>query len=264
MTFRLRHPKDGRVHLSDAKRMAITPAHARYFCEHPKPPTPAMTFGSLCDALTLDVGKRNVRVYEGATRRGKEWDAFQADCPADALIVKRDEFDTATAVAAAVHNDPVAGPLLRGGEHQRVVQWDMHGLPWGTGIAGERGGFDVLGPDYIADLKTTTDVEPGAWSRQARRMHYLEQLYCYGQGALAIGHKIANYYLVGVEAKPPHCVTVLQVPQHEIDDAGKVVYGWCERIKQCEAADFWPGHAQSVVEIEPRSAWDMAAEAEDA
>ncbi len=259
--FRLR--TNGRVHFSAAKRMAISPAHARYYCEHPIEPTPAMQFGSLVDALALDVGKRAVRIFDGPTRRGEKWEAFQADCPPGALIVKRDEHDRASAVANALHADPVAAPLIRGGEHQRVIEWDMHGLPWGAGIAGVRGGFDVLGDDYLFDLKTTMTTEPRAWSRQARRMMYVEQLVAYKHGAEAIGRKIDTLYIGGIETRAPFCVTVLRLTAADIESADRRLYAWCERIKQCEAANYWPGYVQSAVDIEPASVWDQLEEIEE-
>lgn len=261
--FRLRDPRDGRVHFSLAKRIATSAAHAKHGCLHPKDPTPAMTFGSIVDAMLMPVPGRSVREFAGARRAGKEWDAFVSSCKPGDLLAKGDEIIRATACALSVMHDPVVCELrLLSGEHQRVVQWDMHGLPWATGIAGDRGGFDLLGEDWIADIKTTTTTEPRAWSRQARRMLYPEQLAAYRMAASSIGRRIKNCYIVGVEVKPPFCVTVLRVPEQDLEAGERTLYSWCERIKQCEAADSWPGYVQAPVDLDPKDEWASLLEEE--
>jgi hypothetical protein len=167
--------------------------------------------------------------------------------------------------ADAIRNDPVVRGLeLLRAEQQRVIQWEMHGLPWASGIAGHRGGLDLLGEDWIADVKVTPSVQPGVWSRQSRRMLYPEQLAAYRMAASSIGRRVKNCYLIGVAAQPPHLVTVLRVPDNDLTDAERTLYAWCERIKQCEAADSWPGYVQTPVDLDPKDAWSAMFDEEDA
>jgi hypothetical protein len=237
-------------------------------------------------AIELMAAQADLAVYPGPVARGKEYEAFVAGQPDgrsivlekdyaaawDVLhgepcdvseIVTSDEYETANRAAQSVLQDPVAAPLLVG-EKQRVFQWDMHGLPWAAGIEGKRGGFDVLGAGFINDLKTTVSTEPGEWSRHARKMLYPEQLAAYRFAARAHGLRVDECYVTGVEVKPPYAVTVLRLTPHDLEMADRRLYSWCERIRQCEAADFWPGYSQSVVDIEPESIWDAVAESEEA
>jgi hypothetical protein len=255
VTFALRDPKDARLHFSTAKRISVSAAHARYYCENPPEPTPAMQFGGLVDAILMPHPARKVIVFGGKVRNGKAWEEFEA-CNPNCLIARQDEYDRAVACAEAITRDPVVREMaFLSGKHQVVARWTMHGLPWATGIGGERGGFDLLGDTWIADVKMTTTTEPRQWSRQARRMFYPEQLAAYREAAKSLGHLITDCYLIGCETRAPHCVTVMRVPEQDLADADKTLYNWCERIKQCEAANAWPGYVQSVTDIEPKDAW---------
>jgi hypothetical protein len=237
------------------------------------------------DAIEAMARGVDVAIYQGAVRNGKEWLAF-AEMHAGRVIVTDKEwqaawnvlrgepcdlgevvssvdYEMANGAAQAVMSDPKAAPFLIG-ERQRVLRWDMHGLPWAAGIPGKRGGLDVLGAGFINDLKATVTVQPGMWDRQIRRMLYPAQLATYREAALASGIKVDECYVTGVEVKPPFDVTVTRIPVQDLEKSARMVQAWCERIRQCEDADFWPGYTQSVVDLEPESMWDALAEAEEA
>jgi PDDEXK-like uncharacterized protein DUF3799 len=243
----MRNRQDNRLHFSELKRFALSPAHFRYACEHPKTLTREMTVGAVFDALVL--GGRKVALYPGKVRNGKEWDAFRTEFSGCDICIQS-EYDEAKDMADAVLSDPIARALLADGEHQRVMQWDWCDVPCGAGIPGKRGGFDVLGADFIADLKATSTAQPEAWMRHAWRMHYPAQLGFYRTGAESIGHKIKRGFLIGVESSPPHCVTVLELDAEALDDGEKMCRMWIERYKGCEAANVWPGYVQSVARYE--------------
>lgn len=257
MGFQLRHPRDRRVHFSMAKKMSLSAAHARAAALEPDEPSDAMAFGTLVDAIVMPTG-RKIATFGGAVRRGKEWDAFR-EANAGAMIVKREELDEAMRCAESVLRNPVVNELkLFDGMHQEVVQWDMFGLPWAAGIEGERGGFDVLSVAgrFINDLKTTTNTSPAQLSRQIRKMLYPEQLAAYRFGAESKGYKIENCYLTCVERTAPYAVTVVRVPNQDLEDALHEVELWCSRIRRCEELDHWPAYVNEVVDLEPRMGWE--------
>lgn len=249
----LRHPSDNRIHWSNLKMMLRSPAHYRESVLTPKDPTPSMVLGSVVDAMVF--GGRRVSIFEGR-KSGKQWDLFKSDCDPTALIVSSDQYAQCKSAADAVRADPVARPLLigEGVQHQRVIQWEEDGLPFAAGIAGERGGFDVLGPEgeWLADLKGTSDTSPTAWARQAMRMMYHCQLSHYQDGAKANGYSVPGdrLYLIGFEFKAPHTVTVLRLTPTVLDLARKTLRLMKERLRACEAEDRWPGYSQSVVDLD--------------
>ena len=90
----MRHPTDNRVHFSELKQMARSPAHYAHACEHAKDPSRAMTVGAVGDAIVFGTPDR-IAIYPGPTRRGKEWDAFKALNPGKTIAIQS-EVDDAT------------------------------------------------------------------------------------------------------------------------------------------------------------------------
>jgi PDDEXK-like domain of unknown function (DUF3799) len=251
--FALRNPADGRVHWSDLKHMARSPAHARHALTSRKEPTPAMRIGSAVDSIIF--GGRSVVTFDGV-RRGKLWDEFSAANSAAIVLSAKESCDARGAVDA-IADDPTAAVLISSGKTQVVCQWEHMGLPFAAGIQGERGGLDVLGSDWIADLKVTSTTEPRAWERQAWRMLYPAQLALYRS---AHPH-VKRCYIIGVEARAPHCVTVLELSASSLELGDKMVASWCESVRACEASGHWPGYVQTPILMEPPS-WQYESEGE--
>ena len=270
----MRHPADGRLHFSELKAHAKSPAHVRLACTTARDVTRPMRIGHIADGLVFGTG--SFSIYDG-DRRGAKYQLALDICKDEgAELVTRSEYEDAEGAANAVRADPVAQSILSGCEFQMVAQWERDGLPCAAGIAGERGGFDAIreairdapptgwGIDpvaidrvrrgYIADLKITSSVEPRELQRHAWKMYWVAQAAWYLDGARAMGLDVTDFYLIAAEAQPPHCVTVMRMSEAAPEAGRKQVAGWIERHRQCEAAGVWPGFTQSVVELEPE-AW---------
>ena len=263
-SFPMRHPADGRLHFSELKAHAKSPAHVRLACTTARDVTRPMRIGHIADGLVFGTG--SFSIYDG-DRRGAKYQLALDICKDEgAELVTRSEYEDAEGAANAVRADPVAQSILSGCEFQMVAQWERDGLPCAAGIAGERGGFDAIrvalrtAPDriarvgYIADLKITSSVEPRELQRHAWRMFWPAQAAWYLDGARAMGRDVTAFYLIAAEAQPPHCVTVMRMSEAALEAGRKQIAGWIERHRQCEAAGVWPGFTQSVVELEPE-AW---------
>jgi hypothetical protein len=247
---KLRNRTDGRVHFSDLKAFAASPAHYKYAIEHPPESTRAMTVGSIADRLVFGGG--DVVVYS-KVRRGGEWEQFAAEQKPDALICIQSEYDEAEGAAAAVKADAVAGPFLRSrsAEFQQVVQWEANALPFAAGLRGMRGGFDLLDRKrgLIGDLKITADAEPETLSSHAFRMLWHAQAACYLDGARSLGWGVDRFLLFCVESTAPHPVTVLELTEAALEEGRKSIALWCEALRRCEQAGEWPGYCQSIVPL---------------
>jgi hypothetical protein len=209
-----------------------------------------MLVGSAVDAIMF--GGRRVVLYDGR-RAGRDWDEFSAGHAND-LVLNADEFQRVNGAVAALRASGAAAPYLRG-RYQVVAQWDDGALQFASGIEGQRGGFDVLGDGFLADLKTTTTVEPSAWTRQCERMHYAEQLVHYARGARISGlsDRLLECVSIGVEVHPPHDVAVMRLTRERMDMANRTLSLWYERLAECERSNAWPGYCQGVVD------WDVPA-----
>jgi len=238
---------DGRVHFSDLKEMAKSPAHYLYSVNAPETePTPAMRLGALVDALVFP-GTHDYVVWEGSEKRkaegkpplraGNEWETFKKRYAAFE-IYDLDELETAKNIADALSRDRAASDYLTG-EPQVALEWDAFGLPFVTR------GVDVVGWNLISDLKVTNSTEPRRFARHARERLWPQQITLYQTAKL----EWADYELaiVGVEATPPHCCTVLVLTPAMIERARKSLVLWTDRLRACEVSDHFPGYTEVPV-----------------
>lgn len=235
------------TYFSDLKQFARSPAHYRHAVDHPTEATRGMRVGTAVHHRVLG-GRRDraVVVFPGDSRRGKDWTAFQAlHARPDRRavdILTQPEWDDSEGPATAVLTDPVAQTLLHCAEYEVPLEWDDAGMRCQTR------GVDVVGPDYIAELKVTNSAEPEKFGRLALGMFYHAQLAFYLGGCVATGRNVQLAYIIAVEAAPPHAVTVLKLAPDVLAAGAKLCSAWMERLRVCEASNQWPGYAQSPVE----------------
>lgn len=245
------NPRDIDVRFSRLKHMAQSPAHYRYAIEHDDD-TPAKLFGRVVHSLVLGGGSEVV-VYDGK-RQGNAWKEFKAANDGKELLTAT-EYDRARACADSVLRDPVAAPYLVG-RKEISLYWENCGRKCSSRI-------DVIGAGFITELKTCFTTHPTMFSRQALRMHYPGQVAWYQDAAKAIGKVCPVGIVIGVESKPPYVVTVLNIPQHSLENGRKQSRLWLEQLLACEAADVWPGYVQSVVDLEDNDGEDFLTFADD-
>lgn len=233
-------PHQKPVRFSRLKLMSKSPEIYRAQFEEEAADTAAKRFGRLVHATTLG-GK--IVVYDGE-RRGNRWAEFKA-ANEGAEIALEHEIKDATRIAKAVHADPIVCKYgLLDGEHEKEIAWMSEGRACGARL-------DVLGHDFVTDLKTTSSAEPGWFVRNGARMAYHAQLDWYRLGAtLAMGRPIERAFIVAVEPKYPFAVTCFKLPQRTLDMARATWRTWWERLMVCEASDAWPGYALDLVEFE--------------
>ena len=235
------HP-DGTVHFSLLKKIARSPAHYKHACSAENEPTRDMRIGTAIHQRVLgDRSDRPLDVFPGDRRAGKDWLAFK-DAHATSEILTQPEWDESKAPALAVLADPVASQLLKGARTEVPLTWSDGGIPCSTG------GIDVVGPGYLAELKSTNNAEPEFFKRTALRMLYHAQMAWYRGSPL--GADAREMFIIAVETSAPYCVTVLKLAPDVIEAGEKCVRLWMDRLKVCAESNAWPGYAQSEVEWE--------------
>jgi hypothetical protein len=255
-----RNPYDGRVHLSELKAMATSPKHYVQACKEARTITRPMRVGSVADCIVF--GNRGFAVYAGSgknvVRNGAAWEAWEEEHAGQVTCIPSELAD-AQGAADAVLADGLAARLLDGCEFQRCLQWESHGLERASGILGVRGGLDAInergnamtgGKPYICDLKITQFVEPVEFGKHAWRMGWHVQGADFLEAARVIGFRAELYYLIGVEPSPPHDVVVMQITAPDLLAGERSIAIWSEKLRACESSGFYPGHAQSVVEMQ--------------
>jgi hypothetical protein len=213
--------------------------HFKEAYETPHDPTPVMAFGTLVHDIVL--GGDGFVIWPGERRAGNEWDAFKS-LHEGKLIVKRDEFARAEAAALAVLSHPDAAPLLIG-EREKKWEASLYGRK-------ARGRIDVAGAKHTVELKVTNTVEPDRFRRHCLKMAWHAQVEWYRSARRAIREEPGEGFIIGVEAKAPHAVTVLRISERALVEGEKLVRLWVERLNACEASQEWPAYVSSIVELD--------------
>lgn len=206
--------------------------------DHPEPDRSVFIVGGAIHTATLEPDKFDQRygVY-AAVRRGEKWDAWQEENP-DLKSLKPAEHRDTVALARALHDDPIAGPLLRATRVEASVTWDLPGY----GLAA-KGRLDVLG-NRVVDLKSAADLSRRAFITNAAKLLYHGQLAWYHDGAIAAGKLPRDAPLpviVGAEKSAPYDVGVFEMTQLDYE-AGKYLYrSLVDTMLTCIETKSWPG-----------------------
>jgi PDDEXK-like domain of unknown function (DUF3799) len=250
--------RGGYLHWTDLKQIGKSPAHYRYAMQQERAMSREMRVGDAADAIVF--GHKRIVVYPGKVRHGKEWDAFR-EKHADASIVNDSEFEEAEGAATALINSKAARDFT-GGWRLDTFQIPLEGEV--LGIPVKTRGVDMLDRGFgrLIDVKCTHSTEPRMFSRHAWSMDWHTQLELYADLAGQNGIEVGRVGLVGVEASPPHVVTVLYIPDDVRQQARKRLRGLFERLKSCLDANAWPGYAQDAVPMDLPS-WIDAEDSEE-
>lgn len=215
-------------------------------------PTRPMRLGSTADALIF--GGILPALYPGR-RQGKKWDEFEEEHAGEEIVTQK-EWDEARTIADAVLYDETATLLLKG-QRQSEIHWNYLGRDCVSHP-------DVIGIDFVTDLKSTRTAHPDWFPRIATRMLYHAQLGFYDE-AIRYLHERAmadpsalfamsqipkDHYIVAVENKPPHVVTNFRLTNRAIEAGKKLCRLWMERLLSCEEVDEWPAYMQSIATID--------------
>jgi hypothetical protein len=236
--------EDGTHHFSQIKKLALSGKQYLHAVNNPTEPTSAMLLGTLVHFLVLGArsGAKPLVRYDGGTRQGNAWKDFAA-AHAGAEILTAKEWAEGEKIAAAVMADPVAQARLSGARLEVPIVWEESGLKFSTS------GVDIVTVDDAAgDLKTTTSTYPDAWTRQAFKMLYPQQVAFYRRGLRANGIACSRgLFLLGVETNAPYEVVDLELTEGMIDFADRTVSLWLERLRVYKDSNQWPGYAQKPV-----------------
>lgn len=161
--------------------------------------------------------KDKVAEVEGSGRRVMDIDAWRA------MVAK------AEAMAEAVRNHAEAGRLLAAAAEREVSMFAEH--PTGAPI---RARLDLLGPDFVGDIKTCRDGNPEDFGRVMNSLMYHVSAANYIDLARANGyHEVDRFDLICVENEPTpggdYRVSVLEIHGDAIDKGRELMTDACLR-----------------------------------
>lgn len=249
------------VNFSTLREMLRSPASYRASLTRKRKPTDTMVVGSATHVLVLEPEKFSSRfaIWDGDSRRGKDWDSFRRHCESKGLEVLTEKMDEGCrAIADAVIRDELCAPFLRGGQAEVSLVWWYEAPSAPTGEPGYRilcKGRPDLASDYLVDLKTTKDASPFEFGKYVSRMAYTSQVAFYRYGLRAITGMTYPSVILAVENFEPYIAQPYLLTEAQLQ-RGEDVFRTClDRIHECRTTNNWPGYADRAVELQlPK--WD--------
>lgn len=211
-------------------------------------------------------------VFDGASRRGKEWDLFvrlveardtmiefvndhpsdygpDVDFANDPEIILAKELDGYKRMADAIRSELARQGMshLLDGDTERPIEWEWLGRKC-------RSTPDVARRTTITDVKTTCNADPRKFHWDARKFCYAEQLRFYERAVQfrddAGDPFTRELYIIAAEKTAPFPVVIWQVTDRMREQAEKTLRLWFEQLLACEASNVWPGYAQTVQQLD--------------
>lgn len=203
----------------------------------------ALAFGRLVHTVILEPHRLDRYAVLNAEVIGVKADGSKADNPRNTKAWKDAVFEAerdgltvidgrtlakAQAMADAVQNHPEAGRLLAAATEHEVSMYAQH--PTGAAV---RGRLDLLGPDFVADVKTCRDGDPETFGKVANSLMYHVSAAVYIDLARANGIDVDRFDLICVETEPTpggdYRVSVLELHEDAIDKGRELMAEACSR-----------------------------------
>lgn len=150
------------------------------------------------------------------------------------------KFRNAGKMIARIERDPLMMEYLQG-ETQTIMSADLFGVPWKVK-------FDVYNEQRIVDLKTVRDFEDIYDPTKGGRVSWVEYWGYDIQGAIyqKIEQKVTGrskplpFYIAAVTKEKVPDIKVIQIPQHILDAAYKLVEAKIDRFDLIKSGDVEP------------------------
>jgi exodeoxyribonuclease VIII len=236
--------------------MLRSPAHYKASLLTPRPPTPAMLFGTVIHTAVLEPGKLESAFVlipadapEKRSKVDKEWwSNFNAE-NAGRIVLTQEQADRALRVRDAVLDSPSGGALLQtGGIIESSLMWDFDGI--GVQCKARP---DYTAPDksFIVDVKTSSDATMQGFARSIANYGYHVQAQFYRHGSSTVyGTAMPRWFWLVVETEPPFGVAAFSATPKMLSYADARIEQALALYKQCVAVNYWPGYEPTIREIE--------------
>jgi len=213
-------------------------------------PSKNVLIGQLAHAYLLEPDQVTERfgVFEGR-RYGKAWDDWQ-----EANHGKE-------AVTPAIDAQAESIALVVRTAYPNLVQETDHEV---TVLCKEqvedqthqcKGRIDMLGPNVLVDLKTTTNVDPHAFGRVFANLHYAAKLACYVRWVETVRGHLEDIYVIAVEIEAPWDCTLIPIPRPVLEAGWSRMEKVLKRVNYGMSTGHWPGVGYQTELVVPT--WSM-------
>lgn len=238
---------------SSAKEFHKSPAHYLRYKLRDTAPTPAMEWGTAVHTFILEPDKIDERYYfidEGdilgkltdnknprATKVYKEWLAEQQAAAGERKVYSRGEYTILNRIQEEAWSNNQTAPYLVNTAKEMELQGEIHGVPF-------RGFADIVGFDFIADVKTTQSAHPDEFQRTAYNNLYHLQAAVYSELT-----GIDRFAFIAVEAIAEPIIQVYEIDLDFLHLGKRLLRDICERFKQWDGS--YEGYATKPLILTP-------------
>jgi len=191
---------------SALKAFEQSPNHyIQYVTKEKSEPSKSMFFGSAAHMWILERDKFDSKYFvapkiDKRTERGIK--LFKEIEDSGKKYISDDDFTKIMTMDTIINRNEWAKKLIRdmAESYEQEISGKINGVMF-------KGYADVVGQSYVADLKTTSDVDPKSFSREAEKFGYHLQAAIYS----TITQK--EFYWIAIDSKEPHnCIVYWQTP----------------------------------------------------
>lgn len=191
------------------------------------------------------------------SRSGKEWKTFEFQHQGSRLL-KQKEYDALKEslyrIDEQIDNHAEAASILSLGLWQRAKQWTCQS----THVAC-KGLIDLWSDDWIADVKTSREIEPRAWLRKAIQLRYHWQAATYLET-----EKHSTFLFVCIQNVAPYRVEVYEMERDLIERGRMEVLAYrrqyAELVSTRSGAAPWRSPTHGKVYTIPTPPWALRAD----
>lgn len=225
------------------------PAKFKYERDNGRAPKREFDLGHATHKLVLGKGADIIEIDAATYRTTAAQDQRDA-AYADGLVpLLPKELAQVEAMAKAVRDHPIAGPLFTPGtgqaelsgfwQDQRTGIWRRFRTDWV-----KNGGDRTI----AVDLKTTVDASPEALERAIYNLGYNQQAAWYLDGLRAVGlaDHDAQFMFVFVEKTPPYLITVTGLDLTSLRIGAARNARAIDRYRECTETGHWPAYVDGV------------------
>jgi CRISPR/Cas system-associated exonuclease Cas4 (RecB family) len=235
------------------KLMNGSPKKYRFWRDKPSPTSAALAFGTLAHQLILepeDFYKEN-QVTELLRSGTKAWKAEEEESGKN--LVKEKEWNELHQIRRSIENHSLGKRLIDGeGEVESTSIWED-----------EKTGLILkCRPDKIArklgivvDIKTSRDIRPQSFIRDASKLHYHLSSAMTLEGLRANAQDFNEYVFLVIEKEAPFEVAIYMNDEEAIKRGLAEMRATLELLRRHETSDYWPGIADDTILDLPLPKW---------
>lgn len=235
---------------SGAKKLLPPSCPALYAYDRATTPVPKRHFelGTAAHRMVLGLGAEWVLLDYPDYRTKAAQQARDEARAHGAVPVLPPEYEQIKAMAEALRTHHLASSLLCRGDVQAEQSLFWRDEEWGITRRARLDALRVPGPGnmlncpVVADYKSTTCAEPGAFTRDAARYGYHMQDAWYRDAVTALLGDEPEFFFVAQEKTPPYLVSVIQLDDAAVAAGRRRNAQAMEIFRDCQAVDIWPGY----------------------